>query len=549
MRFGISAIARRAGAFIRDTRAGATAIAAAAVTVMTVGASALIVDHVWLIDQRDVLKTAADAGAVAATLEIDRQLAKNPRISDDDLKAALHPVAARYVFENLMHLPIERLLRARDTLVVEITELDRDQRTVGVTAKADLGGTLFSRALPLLGSYEGPGTTFARAGVESESTPVEVVLAIDVSNSMKGALDGGPAGRAGKRSRMETVRSAAERLVDILEPNARDRVAVGIVPWDIIVRLDAQSAGKWAGKDWARYPDENTYPYPWNCGSGCAVEPVVDALPSAPPSEWRGCLEEQRVGASGTASLSGATAAALFATPAQSPFAQHFFPPWPKRAYRSRDASEWPTGAFFLDYLAYDTRPQLAQVGCPAAGHPELVALSTDRAAVESAIGALQPVGMRTYSSLGILWAQRMLEPAWKGVWGGAVHPADPATPGHAGLRKAIVLLTDGQDSYCLNVGVDCAANGLMISRADACTQAKARGTEIFVVAAMHPDAISGALGNGLSACSSENDLDYPQGTRRPGATYVFLNNATSESLEAAFADIARQLRTLRKVS
>ena len=54
------------GDFLRDTRAGATALAAAAVTVMTVGAAALISNYVWLVDQRDVLKSASDAGAVAA---------------------------------------------------------------------------------------------------------------------------------------------------------------------------------------------------------------------------------------------------------------------------------------------------------------------------------------------------------------------------------------------------------------------------------------------------------------------------------------------------
>ena len=541
--------AARVRAFVDDTRAGATAIAAAAVTVMTVGASALIIDHVWLVDQRDVLKTAADAAAIAATLEIDRQLEKDPGISDEDLKAALYPVAARYVFHNLLHLPDERLKRAAETIKVEIAELDRAQRTVKVTAEADLGGTLFSRALPLLGNYEGPETTVAHAGVDSESTPVEVVLAIDVSNSMGLTLKGGTWAHLASNSRMGIVKRAAKELVTVLEPDAYSRVAVGIVPWDISVRLDAHSASAWTRKRWARYPDKRTYPYPWKCGT-CVVAPVVDDLPDDPPSEWRGCLEEYRVGAGDTASLPDATAAALFATPARSPFAQHFFPSWPVRAYRDRDASEWPTGALFLSYQPYETQPRLAQDGC-SADHPTLFALSTERAAVERAIDALSPAESVTYSSLGVLWAQRMLEPDWKSVWGGAVHPADPATPGHAGLRKAIVLLTDGNDSYCeFEIqGVACADVGLTISRADACAQAKARGTEIFVVAAMNPRGISGALGQGLRACSSESDDAYPEGTRRPGATYVFLNNEDPQSLEAAFADIAKQLRTLRKVS
>ena len=72
--------------FLRDTRGGATALAAAAVTVMTVGAGALITDHLWLVDQRDTLKTATDAAAVAATLEMNHLMDTQPGISDTALE-------------------------------------------------------------------------------------------------------------------------------------------------------------------------------------------------------------------------------------------------------------------------------------------------------------------------------------------------------------------------------------------------------------------------------------------------------------------------------
>ena len=49
--------------------------------------------------------------------------------------------------------------------------------------------------------------------------------------------------------------------------------------------------------------------------------------------------------------------------------------------------------------------------------------LSTDRALVEQAIGALEPVGTGTYSTLGVLWAQRLLQHSWKDVWEGTSHP------------------------------------------------------------------------------------------------------------------------------
>ena len=562
------AMAARARAFLGDTRAGATAIAAAAVTVMTVGASALIVDHVWLVDQRDVLKTAADAAAIAATLEIERRLAADPDISDEDLKAALHPVAARYVFMNLLYLPEERLERAARTLEVAITDLDRDQRTVAVSAQADLGGTLFSRALPLLGSYEGPEKTVVRAGVEIESTPVEVVLAIDVSYSMSFALGGevrrrnfwNP-GAALSESRLDIVKRAARSLVDILEPDARNRVAVGVVPWHANVRLGPAAADEWARNGWARYPRRRTYPIPWWCSvskglltgeiDDCVISPVVDDLPASPPAGWLGCLDSHRLGAGGAgpSRLPDRTAEALFATPAGSPFAQSYFPPrgdsHTGTHYRCRDASEMPESPSFI---CYETRQDFAQHLC-AADDPVLHALSTDPDAIKSTIDALVPTnllangtGSLTHSSYGVLWAQRMLEPAWKGVWGGAVHPADPATPGHAGLRKAIVLLTDGEDSpHCGPGGdSDCSRTALVVPRAEACALAKARGTEIFIVAAMKPGHIGSDFESDLRACSSE--ADHPDGD------YVFLNNTTPEDLEAAFADIGEQLRTVRRV-
>ena len=84
--------------FLQDARAGATALVAAAVAVMSVGGAALIIDHQWLVGQRDLVKSAADAAAVAATIE----LARAPATLDDAaLETALLATARRYVELNL----------------------------------------------------------------------------------------------------------------------------------------------------------------------------------------------------------------------------------------------------------------------------------------------------------------------------------------------------------------------------------------------------------------------------------------------------------------
>ena len=64
--------------------------------------------------------------------------------------------------------------------------------------------------------------------------------------------------------------------------------------------------------------------------------------------------------------------------------------------------------------------------------------------------------------------------------------------------------------------------------------------SEIFVIAAMHPDRVSDTLGDSLRECSSESDDS--------DVSYAFLNHSTPEELEATFADIANQLRVVRRV-
>ena len=565
--------------FLRDVRGGATAIVAAAVTVMTVGGTALIGDHLWLVDQRDTLKSAAAAASVAATLEIDRQLADDSSVSDADLKTALETVAKRYVLFNFGHLAPDRLKQAKDTLKVTL-DIDRDERTVGVTASADLGGTLFSRSLPLLGGYEGPEATVAKAGVESEPSPVEVVLAIDVSSSMARDLKGKVNPPAEKR-RIAIVKKAARHLVDIVTPDAGNRVAVGLVPWHHHVRLASATAQAWTRNSWARYPTRRRYEVPYhNCDNfstvSCASPPaaVEQALPATAPESWQGCLAEDRLAAA--AALPDLPPAGnLLDLPADRAFAQSFFPgPGGGTAYECLDhkSGDWPDD--FEQQSCFKLPPHgecyyppslpaifrasfLCKVGQfvlddpqrECAASPTVLPLSTDPDAVRSAIGSLDAVGVYTYSALGLLWSHRLLRSSWKSaLGGGGAHPVDSAGTGADRVRKAIVLLTDGEDTQCGYGNPDCDASSLGIARADACTLAKKAGIEIFVVTAMHEDKVSTDLAAGLRACSSADDTEYPQGTKRPGTDYVFLNNNEEAVLKASFAKIAKQLRTVRRI-
>ena len=548
---------RRLRHFIRDARAGATAVVAAAVVLMTVGAGAVIADHLLLVDKRDTLKAAIDAAGTAATLELGRLLDQNPNLTDAEIESALVPVARRYIELNLEHLPEDRLTRAKVTLAVELA-VDRVLRTVDIDAATDLGGTLLSESLPMLKDTVPSGATRAGAQVESLVEPVEVVLAIDVSLSMDRRLNWHRACNNCPDSRMNVVKRAASRLVDILDPSAENRVAIGVVPWHHFVRLDADTADTWETNGWAVYPTSRLYPRPYLCSGAegeCSPPPPAfsqNIAPSAPEEGWNGCLDGDRTGPVRTHAKLPDTVEDGLDTPLERPFAQAFYPAGRGHSYQCL-TTPFPHGAtrqycFSGTRYSYYTNSGTyaiktlndAEMGC-ADDNPPILPLSNDANDVKAAIDALAPVGDHTDSALGVVWAQSLLESSWNATWGGGAHPIDPTSTNGVELRKVIVLLTDGEDTKCGYDGRDCAGTQIAFSRSEACSAAKAEGTEIFVITAMHQSRVSDSLAEALRGCSSQSDDS--------DNTYVFIGNVTADDLESAFADIANQLRSVRRIN
>ena len=535
---------RGAWRFLRDVRGGATSIFAVMVAVMTVAAAALIVDHNWLVDQRDTIKNATDAAAVAATIEMTRPGIQSK--SDSDLRDHLEGVAETYATLNLSHLSGERLKRAKDSLDVEVTP-KRASNSVEVSVSADLGGTLFSRHLPVVGNYAGPEKIGTVASVESTSNPVEVVLAVDVSYSMLKTLDGQYVNYNRSDHRMAIVKQAATSLVDILDPNAENRVAVGLVPWQAQVRLDKATRDDWSNEGWAEYPKSRRYGAIYACKpqGNCSSKVEDHDLPRKDQlnEAWLGCLDEHRVDKVDDQKFANLPPeSALLDLPAGRPFAQGFFYSFYGLAYRC--LSQLPIN-FDWQYCygtseLWEVDDKIAPQRTCFVQMPTILPLTSDATQVRNSIANLVPVNGPTYSALGVLWGQRLLSHSWKSVWGDDVHPVDPASEDGAGARKVLVLLTDGEDNQCGESDPSCTTNSVGIAREKACEVAKAAGTEIFVIAAMHPDDVSGTLAASLRACSSQTD--------NPKGKYVFLNNSEPETLKDAFADIANQLKVFRRV-
>ena len=168
------------------------------------------------------------------------------------------------------------------------------------------------------------------------------------------------------------------------------------------------------------------------------------------------------------------------------------------------------------------------QYGCYAS-MASMMGLSRKAQMIATAIDAMTPVGSATYSSLGLIWGRRMLDPTWRTVWGGTFHPVDPAGEGNEGVRKVIVLLTDGVDNWARS-------NFFATSREDACKAAKDSGLEIFIVAAMVPRR---SLETQLRECSSESS--------ESDTKYAYLDNKTNDDLLAAFRNITNDIVTIRR--
>ena len=538
--------ARGIAGFVRGVRAGATAIGAVVISMATLGSSAIITDHMWLVDQKEILRDASDAATVAATLNLDATLDADESTPTAELEAQAERIVRRYIAGNLGVLPPDRYQKAINTLVIDVT-LDRAQRTVRVDAQASLGGLLLANHLAWIKTRETSLTMATESRVRSEINAVEVVLAIDTSSSMNDPMEVLVDMNAAEK-RIDVVKRAAKALVSTLGPNATDRIAIGLVPWSGVVRIGDGERTTWEDENWAVYPTQREYAQPYRCEPSPACTPPtggVQTVAATAPEPWKGCIGAQRMNDGGTtAELAPSTT--FFETPETRAFAWSMF-----------DASNGASYACYTDPLPADfgghnacydgvylrrdgtTRPPSApQMDCKDDTTP-MLGLSTDADALQAAIDDLEPTGRRTYSALGMLWAQRMLDPSWNAVWGGGDHPSDPNTRRGRDVRKAIVLLTDGADTQC-GVRRDCETSDVGHTRRTACDAVKAQGTEVFVIIALRPSQVPSGLADDMRACSSQDE--------NPDGNYVFVDNTDGDALEEAFAEIADQLRVVRRV-
>ncbi len=517
--------------FARDRRAAATALTAALLTVMSLAGIAFAGDHMWLVYQRDLLKTATDAAGIAAARALTTL---SSSLTNEQVEANLKPIAERYILANI---PAGYRDQVKSSLTVTFAEINRAAGTVNVSATADLGGAIFGSWL--WGSVV--SKTAVGSKTERVESIIEVALAIDVTSSMRRTVNG-------QKNALEAVSEAALSLIDVLAKDAGNSFAVGLVPWHYNVTLNSATRTRWEDLGWATYPPKRYY---------SRQSEWKDPLPPKPET-WKGCVDQRETSGTNPPGLS-------IVPPTSTPFTMEFYPAIyntensPPIAFDCDPSQSWtpcyagciqdPDKCGTIEQVSYPFCIQGGQC-FPTTGNVEhfrpqatceplanttwselapIEPLTTDINAIKSKINALTPDGESTYSALGVLWGHRLLAPTWRNMWNDPVHPVDPKQ--HEGAQKALVMLTDGHDAHPVYT-----AATLEQHRQTTCKAARDAGIKVFVIG------VGNLPRQALTKCSSQAD--------DPSGDYLFIyQTATSENLQAAFQSIGRQLIRFRRVS
>ena len=439
-------IARAAGmleSLRRDTRA-ALGVPGILLTVAMVGATALPVANVTLKAERARMEQAAASAGIAAT--------RTMREAGEGVDAeALRRKADLYARLNLLDLPPGDRRKALETLELTL-ETDGSHQRVKVDLAARLPGQSIVQALMIAptggtggGAAAMPAMTRGTSSVECIADRLELVLAIDMTDSMGGRM--AEPGKAWTEwpVRRDAALDAAKLMVDSIRRLCSDvELAVGVVPWAHTVRVPTGTAERWKEKGWI---DDAQFT-------------LRSADQEAPEDRWTGCLEDRLMD---TATRREDSLGLSAAPPADGAFPPYVYPntEWhTKRAewgeaiarfvrQQAANGEDVPPGdaKTLAEKLLGDNdwnRDGGPNKGCVVAGMTPLRILREDDDWFEDALAVLRAAalaGEGTMAHLGATWGRRMLSPAWDDVW-----DAEPvkSRAGGKGARQILVLLSDG---------------------------------------------------------------------------------------------------------
>ncbi|MGF1641171.1 MAG: pilus assembly protein TadG-related protein [Rhodospirillales bacterium] len=307
-------------------------------------------------------------------------------------------------------------------------------------------------------------TVYAEAEVVRQMKALDVVLSIDVSGSMSGAVAGGS-------TRINAAKEAANELIDILfgHDSTEDYLYIGLVPWNSKVNVMRSGVSFSAGATTTQAVASFTNP-----GTGLAQSVVYYAnnspvpLLSPPPSGWAGCVFNRYIHDGSDANDGDIRYGAFSGGGADWPGWQPVFP--------GADPN------FGGEPISGPTNCALSVGGeeCTRCPTSRITPLQNAKSTIQNAVGALSATG-NTNIPAGLGWAWRVLKP--EPPFTEAILDPD------YDRDQAIVLMTDGEncgasgDGYKRVFG-NCnggrpAMNERLLKLADAI---KADGVVIYVI-------------------------------------------------------------------
>lgn len=521
--------------FQRDER-GAVAIISILSFAVVLGSSLFAIDMVRHNVAQAKLQSALDTTVISA----GRKLAiLDP--NDPVQNTAWRQDACNYFLANMPAGFLGLDLTCEDLIInymedkAENTNFRTAQR-VGMSVKADLPllsvGYFHQPAWPIVASNE------ARRKVRND---LELVLALDNSGSMDS-----PAGNG--KTRMQTLKSSTKDLIktvmDAAAAGAEDYTDVedgevrgafiGLVPFNDVVNVKGvPSAKAWMSTWLQRFPEQENYiNQSW---SGCIVEPPGNwttsrRLPAealTPDAGFQPLVSiysldynKKDLGLSGNGQTLVSNSNYMSGV--------GFLPPSSARQDR-RVSAQFVNGKEPVIRTRFALEPQY----CARSNINFFVGtedeLNNNR--LSNAVDAMDSYG-GTNVGMGLLWAWRMLDPAWRGAggWGDDGLPRDYDTDK---LNKVIVLLSDGDNApsgvvrrasnsysnnfssfqlrYAYRQGTATreASTNINLSKVDSFNQCPVSGLRIT-----DPDSIT--PGNYNSSCTRSNS-DIGWGGNNPG--------------------------------
>ena len=460
--------------FFKDVRAMATTLVAAAITVMALGVTAVVGDHVWLLGQQEALRASTDSAAIAGTHELNRQVSEDPDIRAREFRPSVRRAAMKHIYMNLQHLPETRVT----DLDLEIRRGAGSHGSVDVEATSELGGNLISNRLPLF--YDaGPKQLRAGSTVECDADVVEVVFALDATGSMREKFHPDP-NLPGARKIEMAVQSIRDAMDVLLGSACADlALGIGVVPYTTTVNV-----GKWhqrwreSGRvDLSNYYDRFE-------GTNVPGEEHI-RLRQYPWWAWAGCLEERHIDIDNLANPATSPGLSI-APPEEIPFRAYMYPDSSNMHFdairdvlddilaehpdldpesveeRLRNGSDnpWPPDGEIPSDAFYDnfrhsgrssTRPGPSKYCIQAPMHP--LASNNRHPQLHETLDDILDANLfnqGTMLNLGITWARRMLHPSWHPTWTRSnearIHPVDPADYPPGRVRKYLVIVSDGMN-------------------------------------------------------------------------------------------------------